>query len=256
TVANPDPNPVDVEELLCVAQNNLLLKLNVDMHTTTTSSSLDPDLSRRFDALRSHCPPPLPKRESPSDGPSNLLSGEQGGATAAGTSDAVEEKEEGEVRARKTRRARSSETTLRPGFPPSRTRIFPISLLIPKEVDDDNDGEDHDRDESDDGGDRVPKKEVEKLMRWAMDAACLDVVPTNNDDEEGIREREEKASDQNDDDEEDDPPLCFLLSYAPTAECVMVEDGEEGVGGVDILAVGMAPKDDGRKMGLNSCTGT
>ncbi|MQM09162.1 hypothetical protein Taro_042025 [Colocasia esculenta] len=217
TVANADPSPADVEELLRAAQDDLLLKLSVDVHTTSSSSSLDPDLSHRFDVLRSHRAPPPPKREPPSDGPSNLPGGGGGGATAASTSAAVEGTRGGRSEGEEDEANKILGDDLAARFAAlkgSSSSYLPAGSVarkperIPKEVDDDGGGEDDDSDESDDGDGGVSKKEVEKLMQWAMDAARLDPDPSNSDDEEGIGKREEKASDQDDDDEEEDDALA------------------------------------------------
>ncbi|MQM18253.1 hypothetical protein Taro_051241 [Colocasia esculenta] len=199
-MANIDPSSTDVEELLRAAQDDLLIKLSVDVHTTTTSSSLDPDLSRRFDALKSHSAPPPPKRKSPPDGPSNLPGGGGvgGGATATGTSIAVEGTRGGRSEGKEDGPGKQDprESPCRLG---SSSFYLPAGSVvrkaecIPKEVYDDDGGEDDNSDESDDGDDGVSKKEVEKLMRWAMDPSHLDADPSNNDDKGGIRKKKGKS---------------------------------------------------------------
>ncbi|XP_078447764.1 uncharacterized protein LOC144716507 [Wolffia australiana] len=142
-----DPTQRAVEELLMVAQEEQLLKIRLHHgRISSSSSSLDPDLARRFDALKSR--PPVAS--------SSEVNGDDLAARFA---------------------------ALGGGFvDQSRARSSSIS----------------DPDDSDDDGDGVSKKEVEKLMQWAVDAVRLDLISGRKSGEEGsarVDESEEEESD-------------------------------------------------------------
>ncbi|KAM0875391.1 hypothetical protein ACQ4PT_036792 [Festuca glaucescens] len=164
----PTGDEAEVEALLRAAQDAVLLKLQSNSHLVSSSSSaasnpsaldpapgsLDDDLARRFDALRSR--PPAPKRPA-----------------AASPSAAVGMDEmEARFAALKGAAAGSEKET--------KVRL-------------------------EDLGDESEEDEVEKVMRWGMDAARLDVatagggVTLSADEKE---EEEDKSSASSEEDED------------------------------------------------------
>ncbi|XP_047073452.1 uncharacterized protein LOC124682887 [Lolium rigidum] len=161
----PTGDEAEVEALLRAAQDAVLLKLQSNSHLVSSSSSaasnppaldpapdsLDDDLARRFDALRSR--PPAPKRpDAASPGMDEMearFAALKGGAAG----------------------------------PEKETKVSLEDL-----------------------GDESEEDEVEKVMRWAMDAARLDVATagggvTPSAEEE--KEEEDKSSASSEEDEED-----------------------------------------------------
>ncbi|KAB1212453.1 hypothetical protein CJ030_MR5G003809 [Morella rubra] len=158
-----------VEELLQAAQDEMLLKLSLNSHMSRVPPAyLDSDLHRRFQALKSR--PSLP--------PSRSQSQPQRSVEAATTTSSTPppslgaSAEDGESQA-----LLGDELSVR--FAALKGSLFSTSssstptIVIPED------------DEEED--------EVEKLIRWAKDAARLDPSPPSDDEE-----------DEDDDDDEDD----------------------------------------------------
>ena len=163
----PAGDEAEVEALLRAAQDAVLLKLQANSHLISSSSSvasnplavdpapgsLDDDLARRFDALRSR--PPAPKRPD---------------AAAVGM-------DEMEARFATLKGAAAG--------PEKETKVRVEDL----------------------GGESEEEDEVEKVMRWAMDAARLDVATAGagvTTSAEVEKEEEDKSSASSEEDEEED----------------------------------------------------
>ncbi|CAM0911277.1 unnamed protein product [Alopecurus aequalis] len=158
----PAGDEAEVEALLRAAQDAVLLKLQANSHLVPSSSSvasnplavdpapgsLDDDLARRFDALRSR--PPAPKRPD----------------TASVGMDEME--------------ARFAALKGAAAGPEKETKVRLEDL----------------------GGESEEEDEVEKVMRWAMDAARLDVATSGS----GVTPsaEEDKSSASSEEDEEED----------------------------------------------------
>ncbi|KAI3900024.1 hypothetical protein MKW98_000924 [Papaver atlanticum] len=158
---------MDVDELIKAAQDELLLKLSINSHTTT--NNLDLDLLHRFQALKSN-------NKKPSVSSSKTT-------TADSVSSKVSlPKNEGldldtRFNALKNKSGSSSATTAeigRLGF---------------------NDDNQSDGDEDD---------EVEKLIKWAKDAARLDPSPPSDDDVDVDPEDDDTDDDLEDSGDDDD----------------------------------------------------
>ncbi|XP_021901631.1 uncharacterized protein LOC110817409 [Carica papaya] len=159
---------LEVEQLLEAAQDELLLNLSVNSHSSRISPDyLHPDLLRRFQELKSRpsLAPPRPPRTQHSS------------STNRGDVAAVDDDD-----------LSARFAALKASLPSSSQSVpvDPRASLMDGRVP----GNDHE-DEDD---------EVEKLIKWAMDAARLDPSPPSDDDNnhEGI------FSDEDDDDSDCD----------------------------------------------------
>ncbi|KAL6566268.1 hypothetical protein OROGR_001883 [Orobanche gracilis] len=149
----------EVEQLLRAAQDDMLLKLNVNSHMARAAGStpIDPDLNRRFEALKRPQNPSRihdPLKKVPAKMDTNSAS-EVNGAAA-----------DDDLFARFT--------ALKKSLPShSRNRLgsnFPSDLSVNQEVKEE---------ESED--------EVEKVIKWAIDAARLDPSPSSDDDDDDAK---------------------------------------------------------------------
>ncbi|XP_051148699.1 uncharacterized protein LOC127263631 [Andrographis paniculata] len=141
----------EVEQLLRAAHDDVLLKLNVNSHIARASASaaIDPDLERRFEALK------RPQKPTNVNNPAKTVSSEtiSGGDRFAGTAAAADD---------------------------LFARFAALKSSIPS----------HNKRE--DAGDSVganreaqeeeSEDEVDKVIRWAIDAARLDPSPPSDDD--------------------------------------------------------------------------
>ncbi|KAL1222522.1 hypothetical protein V5N11_018895 [Cardamine amara subsp. amara] len=141
----------EVEQLLQAAQDEMILKLSVNSHTSRSSSDyLDPDLHSRFLALKSQ--PSTKKKDQ------QHRQKRRPRSPPPKSKDVVEETPEDlmlRFAALKTSLPSSSSSS---------------SVLLPNEI-----GEE----DSDEIGEDA---EVEKLIQWAIDAARLDPSPPSDDD--------------------------------------------------------------------------
>ncbi|XP_047966441.1 nucleosome assembly protein 1;2 [Salvia hispanica] len=146
----------DVEQLLREAHDDVLLKLSVNSHTArgTAATAIDPDLDRRFQALKK--PQKLTKNR---DDSLKKPPKEADAASAVAEDDDLY----------------SRFAALKTSIPSNSTNFTRNEVVEEQEDDDDDD-------------------EVEKLIRWATDAARLDPSPPSEDDDE----------DEDDSDEEDE----------------------------------------------------
>ena len=148
----------EVEELLQAAQDELLLKLSLDSHMSRVSPNyIDSDLDRRFQAL---------KKSRPSSSSSSVVPQSQ---SHKSTDDNSNNSDLSARFAALKAKGSSSSSSAAVGV-----GVGPSSNILYEEEDDDEDDE------------------VEKLIRWAKDAARLDPSPPSDDD------------DQDDDEEDDD----------------------------------------------------
>ncbi|KAG0502144.1 hypothetical protein HPP92_002216 [Vanilla planifolia] len=169
----------EVEEMLRAAEDELLLGLRVGSHTiSSSSSSLDSDLTRRFEALKSPCVPPNRKsttsRSRPSESRRKPLLGTY--------RDAIDEADlmarfaalKGPIR---------SDSPLQPA--PAADLIKDREDSVVDDESEDGEGE---------GG--VSKKEVDQVMQWAMDSARLDPSISDEDvqeeDDDKLKSSEEE----------------------------------------------------------------
>ncbi|KAG7617158.1 hypothetical protein AtNW77_Chr4g0301531 [Arabidopsis thaliana] len=137
----------EVEQLLQAAQDEMILKLSVDSHTSRSSSDyLDPDLHSRFLALKSQKKKDQQQQQK------------QRPRMQPKSKDVVEETPEDLML-----RFAALKTSL-----PSASSSS--SVLLQDEIGEDSDeiGED---------------AEVEKLIQWAIDAARLDPSPSSDDEQ-------------------------------------------------------------------------
>ncbi|XVE49697.1 hypothetical protein DITRI_Ditri01bG0102000 [Diplodiscus trichospermus] len=187
----------EVEQLLQAAQDELLLKLSVDSHMSRVAPDyVDPDLHRRFQALRSRpssqtkscskqqkqssaAPQPKPQQEQKGE--------EEKKERNVVAIDNVDEELRGvlgdDLSARFAALKASLSSSSNPT--PAATAITnEVRMGLEKANGDDNEEE-----------------EVEKVIQWAMDAARLDPSPPSDDDDDHI----DSDEDDNDSDDEDDP---------------------------------------------------
>ena len=152
----------EVEELLQAAQDELLLKLSLDSHMSRVSPNyIDSDLDRRFQAL---------KKSRPSSSSSSVVPQSQ---SHKSTDDNSNNSDLSARFAALKAKGSSSSSSAAVGVG---VGVGPSSNILYEEEDDDEDDE------------------VEKLIRWAKDAARLDPSPPSDDDDD----------DQDDDEEDDD----------------------------------------------------
>ncbi|KAG7541651.1 hypothetical protein ISN45_Aa07g017130 [Arabidopsis thaliana x Arabidopsis arenosa] len=142
----------EVEQLLQAAQDEMILKLSVDSHTSRSSSDyLDPDLHSRFLALKSQ-----KKKDQQQQQHKRRL------RSPTKSKDVVEETPDDLML-----RFAALKTSL-----PSASSSSSVSksVILQDEIGEDGDeiGED---------------AEVEKLIQWAIDAARLDPSPPSDDDQ-------------------------------------------------------------------------
>ncbi|XP_030935094.1 nucleolin [Quercus lobata] len=157
----------EVEELLQAAQDELLLKLSLDSHMSRVSPNyIDSDLDRRFQALKKSRPSSssvVPQSQSHKSTDNNSNNSDLSARFAA-------------LKAKGSSPS-SSSAAVGVGAGPSSNILYE---------------EEEEEDDEDD--------EVEKLIRWAKDAARLDPSPPSDDDDDD--------QDEEDDDEEDYKKDC------------------------------------------------
>ncbi|KAJ0037681.1 hypothetical protein Pint_23254 [Pistacia integerrima] len=165
----------EVEQLLQSAQDEMLLKLSVNSHIAHISSNyIDSDLDRRFQALKSR--PSL--HQSSSSSSSSWSSSSQSNHRVNDVNVNVDDELKSVVGDDLSVRFAALKAS--PSSSNDNKNLNALSVGPNVSYDDDNDEED----------------EVEKLIRWAKDAARLDPSPPSDDD---------KDSDCTDSDD-DEPP--------------------------------------------------
>lgn len=156
----------EIEQLLQAAQDEMILKLSVNSHTSRSKPDyLDPDLHSRFLALRSK-PSHQQKKKKKKE-----TNDQKRRSISPPKSKGVEETPDDLML-----RFAALKTTL-----PSSSSSVPPSVLRPSEI-------------GDEAGELGEDDEVEKLIQWAIDAARLDPSPPSDDDDDDGR------SSDNDDD--------------------------------------------------------
>ncbi|CAK9166141.1 unnamed protein product [Ilex paraguariensis] len=171
----------EVSELLRAAEDEMLLKLSVDSHMSRGSSShiIDPDLDRRFLALKSK---PKPSKIKPSTNPSAVPLRNPPPELPTGSMRESGDHEETKV----------DDDDLLARFSALKGSIpsYLSSSVAFNDSQRQSKGEEKEEENSD-------TDEVEKVIKWAIDAARLDPSPpsdnSDNDD-----------SDDDDDDDDDD----------------------------------------------------
>ncbi|XP_026445379.1 DNA topoisomerase 1 [Papaver somniferum] len=159
---------MDVDELIKAAQDELLLKLSVNSHTTT--NNLDLDLLHRFQALKSNNKKPsVPSSSSKTPAADSVSSNVSLPRNECLDLD-----------------SRFNALKNRSGSSATAAEIGRLGL----DGDDQSDGDEDD--------------EVEKLIRWAKDAARLDPSPPSDDDVGGDQEDDSDDDDLEDTDEDDE----------------------------------------------------
>ncbi|XP_022725694.1 coiled-coil domain-containing protein 1 isoform X2 [Durio zibethinus] len=189
----------EVEQLLQSAQDEVLLKLSVDSHMSRVAPDyLDPDLHRRFQALRS--------RPSSSQSKSHSLQQKQSSAAQPSKPRQEQKEEEKKERISKVAVVDNVDEELRGVLGDDLSARFaalkaslssssnptPVAASTTNEVRIGLEKSNGDYDEED---------EVEKVIQWAIDAARLDPSPPSDDDNDQI----DSDSDDNDSDDDDDP---------------------------------------------------
>jgi hypothetical protein len=165
--SKPSRNEMEVEQLLQAAQDELVLNLSINSHMSRVSPNyIDSDLDRRFQALKK--------------------SGSSVPQESSSKKTYVDDKElkavmGDDLSARFAALKGSSSSSSNPDV-----GVGPKNILS-----DDGDG--------DGDGDEDEEDEVEKLIRWAKDAARLDPSPPSDDDDHD----EEEEEDDDDEEEED-----------------------------------------------------
>ncbi|XP_031284811.1 uncharacterized protein LOC116143500 [Pistacia vera] len=163
----------EVEQLLQSAQDEMLLKLSVNSHIAHISSNyIDSDLDRRFQALKSR--PSLHQSSSSSSSSSSSQSNHRVNDVNVNVDNELKSVLGDDLS------ARFAALKASPSSSNDNKNLNALSVGPNVSYDDDNDEED----------------EVEKLIRWAKDAARLDPSPPSDDD---------KDSDCTDSDD-DEPP--------------------------------------------------
>ncbi|XP_074584729.1 uncharacterized protein LOC141840588 [Curcuma longa] len=173
-----DPAEADVDQLLRAVEDDLLLKLSVGTYSSR-SSPLDPHLARRFEDLKSPPPPPSSAvQPRPSD---PLRTVTKGGASLASDDGQWGEVLGDDLAIRFAALKGSSSSGAGRSDPGIKNSgLATPQRKLPFE-------EEEEEEEEEEGG--VSKKEVDKLLQWAMDAARLD--PSKSDDEDDSSEDEE-----------------------------------------------------------------
>lgn len=167
----------DVEELLQAAQDDMLLKLSLNSHLSRGVSLDDADIGRRFEALKMKT---VITGAAPGAGAGPAAAASSVSKSKSNSIQVDEELKEVLGDDLSTRFA-----TLKASIPmPSSDAAVRSSASSYYEIDNDNDDED----------------EVEKLMRWAKDAARLDPSPPSDDDDD-----QDKSESDDDDHHHDDP---------------------------------------------------
>ncbi|ONI32128.1 hypothetical protein PRUPE_1G350000 [Prunus persica] len=164
----------EVEELLQAAQDDMLLKLSLNSHLSRGVSLDDADIGRRFEALKMK----------------TVITGAAPGAGAGPAASSVSKSNSNSIQVDEELKAVLGDdlstrfAALKASIPmPSSDAAVRSSASSYYEIDNDNDDED----------------EVEKLIRWAKDAARLDPSPPSDDDDD------QDKSESDDDDHHDDP---------------------------------------------------
>ncbi|GMY18592.1 46 kDa FK506-binding nuclear protein [Fagus crenata] len=169
--SKPSRNEMEVEQLLQAAQDELVLNLSINSHMSRVSPNyIDSDLDRRFQALKKSGSSVVPQ-ESSNNKELKAVMGDDLSARFA---------------ALKGSSSSSSSSSSTPGV-----GVVPNNILS---GDGDGDGD----------GDEDEEDEVEKLIRWAKDAARLDPSPPSDDDDHDDEEEEEEEEEDDDDEEEED----------------------------------------------------
>ncbi|XVF44594.1 hypothetical protein PTKIN_Ptkin02bG0137100 [Pterospermum kingtungense] len=187
----------EVEQLLQAAQDEMLLKLSVDTHMSRVAPDyLDPDLHRRFHALRSRPSSSQSKSHSqqqkqspaaPPQKPQRELKGEEENKEQL-SKVIVDDELKGvlgddlSARFAALKASLFSSSSSSNPTPAATTAANEVRIGLEKPNGDDNNEED----------------EVEKVIQWAMDAARLDPSPSSEDDDDHL------DSDEDDDDSDDD----------------------------------------------------
>ena len=171
----------DVESLLRAAEDEVLLNLSVNSHMArgvSQSSYIDPDLDRRFQALKSTntkaaSQPPLPPKATTDD--------------------------------RKAKDEKSVYVSSNIGEDADDlfARFAALKTSVPSSSSSSSLNKPNCSDEKSDGrttaGDEVDEDEVQKLIQWAIDAARLDPSPPTDTDDD-----EDNVESSNDDDDDSD----------------------------------------------------
>ncbi|KAI3453254.1 hypothetical protein Pfo_009917 [Paulownia fortunei] len=167
----------EVEQLLRAAQDDVLLKLNLNSHMARASASaaIDPDLDRRFQALKK---PQKPTKvdDSMKRVPTKMDTGNNKVDGVVGEDDLIA-------------RFAALKNSLSSYNRDENKSNFPSDASVNQQV---TEGESED--------------EVEKVIKWAMDAARLDPSPPSDDDDDnhGIDDDDDNDGIDDDDGSDDD----------------------------------------------------
>ncbi|KAL4360592.1 hypothetical protein GQ457_04G004430 [Hibiscus cannabinus] len=191
----------EVEQLLQAAQDEMLLEISVDSHMSRVAPDyLDPDLSRRFQALRSRpsssrsqqkkqpsapeLQPPQPLKPQPEQKEDEERKEQKSKVVVA---DNVDEELKAVLGDDLSARFAALKASLSTSSNPTASITNEVRIGLEK-----SDGEDDEEDE------------VERVIQWAKDAARLDPSPASDDDDDLIGS--DSVSNDNETDDDDDDP--------------------------------------------------
>ncbi|RWR89481.1 pheromone-processing carboxypeptidase KEX1-like protein [Cinnamomum micranthum f. kanehirae] len=193
--ANNKNEDSEVEELLRAAEDDMLLNLSIHSHTSR-SNPFDADLARRFEALK------MPKPSSSSNITKSPKPNKE--------EEEKEEKEERQVTTGSLSSLQVDEnlkmilgSDLSARFAALRKGSSSSSSSIPSKDFQGHSGKSNDHDDDEVDGDGVSKKEVDKLIQWAMDAARLD-PSISSDDDGGVDDDSDIDEEEEEEEEEED----------------------------------------------------
>ncbi|KAK8519021.1 hypothetical protein V6N13_017730 [Hibiscus sabdariffa] len=201
-----------VEQLLQAAQDEMLLEISVDSHMSRVAPDyLDPDLSRRFQALRSRpsssrsqqkkqppapapapapapeLPPPQPLKPQPEQKEDEERKGQKSKVVVA---DNVDEELKAVLGDDLSARFAALKASLSSSSSnPAASITNEVRIRLEK-----SDGEDDEEDE------------VERVIQWAKDAARLDPSPASDDDDDDLIGSGSVSNDNETDYDDDDDP--------------------------------------------------
>ncbi|XP_030522612.1 nucleolin [Rhodamnia argentea] len=190
----------EVDELLRAAQDDVLLKLSLNSHIARSSSDdVDPDLTRRFHALKSRpSAPAAPSHPQPPPRPP---------ASASASSSPSPRQVDAELKAvlgdDLSARFAALRGSLYSSSPsPSSSSSADAAVTVgPSAAADGRDRLDTGELKGRGEDDLKEEDEVEKLIQWAIDAARLDPSPPSDDDD-GPNDDDDDDDDHSDDESE------------------------------------------------------
>ncbi|KAI3414345.1 uncharacterized protein J3R85_016453 [Psidium guajava] len=185
----------EVDELLRAAQDDVLLKLSLNSHIARSSSGdIDPDLTRRFHALKSRPSAPAAPSQPP---PRPTASASSASSSSSPSPRQVDDELKAVLGDDLSARFAALRGSLYSSSPSSSPDAAAAGAVGPSAAADGRDRRETGDFNSRGEHDRKEKDEVEKLIQWAVDAARLDPSPPSDDDDNN------DSDDDNDDSDEE-----------------------------------------------------